>query len=163
MELSQDYSEMLFELNAKKVRYLIVGAYAVAFHAEPRYTKDIDIWIDPESNNADRAWKALTDYGAPMRGYKPAVLKDKGNVFQIGVEPYRIDIIMNIADIPFESAWRNRVKSTLDGIPVQFLGLSDLIKAKQAAGRPHDLIDLGLIKKKQKFSKKKKCKTTKKK
>ncbi|MBK8268052.1 MAG: hypothetical protein IPK83_06975 [Planctomycetes bacterium] len=163
MELSQDYSEMLSELNAKKVRYLIVGAYAVAFHAEPRYTKDIDIWIDPESNNADRAWKALTDYGAPMRGCKPAVLKDKGNAFQIGVEPYRIDIIMNIADIPFESAWGNRVRSTLDGLPVNFLGLSDLIKAKQATGRPHDLIDLGLIKKKQRFSRKKKSKTTKKK
>ncbi len=145
MDISRDFEEMLRGLNDAKARYLVVGAYAVAFHSEPRYTKDLDIWVDPYPDNAARVWAALVKFGAPIGGLKARDFEDPKNVFQIGFPPNRIDVIMGLSGITFAEAWRSRVKSSLGGVPVFVLDREGLLRAKRAAGRPQDLLDVAKI------------------
>ncbi len=122
MEISPDFKDLLSALNTEKVRYLVVGAYAVAFHAEPRYTKDLDIWIDPAPENARRVWSALFSFGAPIADTDPMLFTNPKIMLQIGIEPNRVDIIGDIASIPFENAWRKRIKTTVGGVKAYILG-----------------------------------------
>ncbi len=145
MENNPDYRDLLRCLNAATARYLIVGAYAVTFHTEPRYTRDIDVWVEPTVENAARVWKALADFGAPLDGLTQADFTKPDLVYQIGIEPNRIDILMGISGVAFASAWERRVESEYGGERITYLGLNDLIRAKEAAGRPQDLIDLELL------------------
>ena len=158
MDVNQDFKEMLRLLNGARARYLIVGAYAVIHHSEPRYTKDLDIWVDPDAKNAQRVWSALVKFGAPLRALKIEDLESDSLIYQIGIEPNRIDIITSISAVQFERAWKNRVRTTFGSIPIQVLSKSDLIRNKKSAGRPEDLLDahrLGKIKNKKKKSRKK--------
>lgn len=141
MDVSQHFTGLLAEFAAAKVRYLVVGAHAVAYHTEPRYTKDFDVWVDPTPENAERVWKALVRFGAPLTGVKPADFTDPHIVFYMGVAPYRIDVLTGIDGATFPVAWRNRVRTSLGGVAANVLGKRDLIRAKRAAGRPIDLID----------------------
>jgi hypothetical protein len=140
--MSPDWIELLNLFNASEVRFLIIGGYAVIKYAEPRFTKDIDIWIGIDSENSRRVYEALRRFGAPLAGISPEDFTKPGYFYQMGRPPLRVDIVMTIPGVEFEEAWSNRVATTLDGVDVPFISKPDLIKAKQAAGRPQDLLDL---------------------
>jgi hypothetical protein len=142
MPVNPDYRELFRLLSEEKVEYLIVGAYAVTYYAEPRYTKDLDILIRPSLENAKKAWAALERFDAPLLDIAVADLTDPELVYQIGVEPNRIDVHMGITGVDFEKAWQRRVESTYGGVPISLVSREDLITAKKASGRPQDLLDL---------------------
>jgi len=141
-KINKEYSELLSLFAKHRVRYLVVGAYAVIYYSEPRYTKDIDVWIEPGPDNALKTYRALTEYGAPLRSHTYKDFMDKYSVFQIGVEPVRIDVLMSLPGVRFETAWKNRNTTRLEGVQVNFISKPDLIRAKRAAGRRRDLDDL---------------------
>ena len=145
MDLNRDFSELLSSFNEAGVRYLVVGAYAVAHHGDPRYTKDLDIWVEPTQVNGARVWKALCAYQAPMTGIRPEDLSSQGTIFQLGVEPIRIDIITSVEGLDFAAAWKNRVQTRFGRVPVNVIGQADLISNKQTVGRPQDLLDVARI------------------
>jgi len=120
---------------------LVVGAYAVIFHTEPRYTKDLDIWIEPTEENAEKVWKALSDFGAPMHDLRIEDLTNPDMIFQVGIEPNRFDILMGVSGLQFSEAWKRCVSGTYEDQPIYLLSIEDLIKSKKAAGRPQDLLD----------------------
>ncbi len=141
---SHDYEEFIAVLNAHGVRYLVVGAHAVAFHARPRATKDLDILLDPIQANARRVLAALRDFfGGADLGYTVEDLTARDWIVQLGVAPVRIDLLSEIAGFAnFDDAWRSRVDARFGSVPTHYLGLEDLIRAKEAAGRLQDRADL---------------------
>lgn len=142
MPVNPDYRDLFAIFLEEKVDYLVVGAYATTFYTEPRYTKDIDLLIRPSPENAERVWKALERFDAPLENVTRDDFTNPDLVYQIGVEPNRIDILMEISGVDFESAWKNREESTYGAIPLFIIGREDLIKAKRASKRPQDLLDL---------------------
>ncbi len=142
MDVNRDYRDLLQSLSDARARFLVVGAYAVMYHTEPRYTKDMDIWVAPSVENAARVWKALVHFGAPLAGANEEDFINPDTVFQIGMEPNRIDLMTDLGIVGFETAWKNRVRTTYGGLPIYVLGKNDLIRAKRAAGRPHDMLDV---------------------
>jgi len=142
MSANQDFKEMFKTLNEESVDYLIIGAHAVIYFTEPRYTKDLDVWVRPSPENAEKTWKALVRFGAPLRNMTKDDFTNKGLVYQIGIEPNRVDVLMGVGGVDFEDAWQNCIETSYDGIPIKIIGKSELIKAKRAAGRPQDIIDL---------------------
>lgn len=145
MLASSHFKELLRSFNDRGVKYLVVGAYAVMKYTEPRYTKDIDIWVEPTGENAERVFQALAEFGAPMAD---VTLKDFTNrelVFQIGLPPHRIDIMMGIPPLEFPAAWDRRVTAQFEEVPVDLLSRDDLLMAKKATGRPQDLLDANLL------------------
>jgi hypothetical protein len=147
MSVNPDFKELFKILNEEQVRYLVVGAYAVTYHTEPRYTKDLDILIEPSVENAERVWTALVKFGAPMADATIQNFTDENMVYQIGVEPNRIDIMMSIAGLDFEQAWVSRATSQYGDQEIYILGLDALIVAKKASGRPQDMIDADSLEK----------------
>lgn len=143
MGINPDFRDLLSEFNALEVRYLVVGAHAVIFYATPRYTKDLDVWVEPTPENAARAYAALARFGVPLGDLTIDDLSSPGTIFQIGVEPNRVDVLTLIEGVDFAEAWQRRTSSTYGDVPVGILGLNDLIVAKRTAGRPQDLLDLG--------------------
>lgn len=141
----QDYEELFQCLNVAKVKYLVVGAYAVIFHTEPRWTKDIDVWIKPSHQNAKCAWKALKKFGAPLENLSLNDLTNQKMVYQMGVPPVRIDIMMGIAGISFSEAWKHRETSPFGNETIFVIGLKDLIKAKSSTTRRKDKDDLAKL------------------
>ena len=140
--MNSDFKDLLSTFNANKVQYLVVGAYAFMKHAEPRYTKDLDVWLRPGKRNATRVFKALRQFGAPLAGLTEDDFAFEGFYYQIGVEPARIDILMSIPGLKFSEAWKRRVNSDLGGVSASILSKVDLVAAKQASGRPQDLVDI---------------------
>lgn len=153
MNFSQDYEDLFKILNAHKIRYLVVGAYAVIYHSEPRYTKDLDVWVIPEMNDCRKVFDALKKFGAPLHGLEPQDFKDKKIILQMGVPPVRIDIMIHVPGISFQSAWKNKKKTKYGKTPIHVLGLSDLIQSKKTAGRPQDLMDIDRMALKRKLKK----------
>ena len=142
MAVNPDFKDLLRALLSASARFLVVGAHAVAYHTEPRYTKDIDIWVEPSARNAERVWAALLDFGAPLADVSQADFAKPNLVYQMGIEPNRVDILMGIDGVRFATAWRNRVRTSYGGVTIHVLGRSDLIRSKRAAARPQDLLDL---------------------
>ncbi|MCX7011318.1 MAG: hypothetical protein NTW86_01900 [Candidatus Sumerlaeota bacterium] len=138
---SPDFRELLSLFTEGKVRYLVVGGYAVMRYAEPRFTKDLDLWISPDADNASAVYAALKKFGAPLAGLTPKDFTEEGCFYQMGKPPFRLDILMSIPGADFESAWARRVEAMLDNLPVYFISREDLIRAKEASGRPQDRID----------------------
>jgi len=138
---SPDYIAMLRVLNKHGVDYLIIGGHAFSFYAQWRYTKDFDVWIRQTAENAQHAYDACSEFGAPMDKFAPA---DFANdlILQIGVEPFRIDILKKISGVDFDSAWRQRVIAKLGDLEIPFISKQDLIASKLAAGRRRDLADV---------------------
>jgi len=128
------FRDLFSAFSAGEVRFLVVGAYAVIFHSVPRYTKDLDVWVEPTRPNATRAFQALARFGAPLEGVSVDDLCRPQTVIQIGLEPNRIDVMTDVAGIPFELAWSRRATSSYGGVPIAILGREDLIAAKRAAG-----------------------------
>ena len=146
MSVNCDYEELFKILNGYRIKYLVVGAYAVMYYSEPRFTKDLDIWIIPDMNNDSNVFKALKKFGAPLRGLHPKDFADKQLIFQIGVAPVRIDIMMDVPGVSFQTAWKNRKKTKYGKTPINIIGVKDLIKAKKKARRPQDKLDIEKLK-----------------
>jgi predicted nucleotidyltransferase len=148
---SQDYEEFIAALNDHGVRYLLIGAHAVAFHARPRATRDLDILLDPTPGNARRALAAIRDFfGGADLGYTVADLMDPRWIIQLGVAPIRIDLLSAVPGCPsFQAAWKNRVQARFGSVKAHYLGLADLIQAKEAAGRPQDRADVHVLRRAQ--------------
>lgn len=142
MEISSDYVDLLRALNDAGADYLIVGAYAVVHYTEPRYTKDLDLWVRAEPDNAERVYRALAEFGAPLHELSIDDLCTPGMVFQVGVEPVRVDILMGLPGLVFAEAWRGASEATFGGIPVRVLGIGHLLESKRRAGRPQDQLDV---------------------
>ena len=144
---SRDYEEFIAALNVRGVRYLVIGAHAVALHARPRATGDLDILVDPAPSNARRVLAALRDFfGGADLGFLAKDVSDPGWILQLGVAPVRIDLISAIpGPRSFQAAWKNRVEARFGSVPAHFIGLEDLIAAKTAARRPQDRVDLRVL------------------
>lgn len=144
---SHDYEEFIAALNAHGVRYLVIGAHAVAFHARPRATKDLDILLEPTPANARRALAALRDFfGGADLGYTVEDLASPEWIIQLGIAPVRIDLQAEISGFTsFEEAWKDRVDARFGTVPTHYLGLDNLIRAKEAAGRLQDRADVRVL------------------
>ncbi|HPJ40298.1 MAG TPA: hypothetical protein PLT75_17795 [Spirochaetota bacterium] len=142
MGVNQDFRDLFRIFNEENVEYIIVGAHAVIFYAEPRYTKDIDVWINPSPDNAKRVMNALEKFGAPLDDVSINDFTDPDLIYQIGVEPNRIDIMMGIAGVTFEQAYCNSEQATYGDVPVHILGRQELLTSKKTTARLQDLIDI---------------------
>jgi hypothetical protein len=142
--MNKDLKELLLAFNAHAVKYLVVGGYAVGVHAEPRATKDLDIFILADKQNSLAVYRALAAYGAPLQGFSPSDFNDEqGSGFQIGQPPARIDLLQRIDGIDFEEAWLNRVEGLVEGeIPAHIISREHLIRNKLATGRTRDIADV---------------------
>ncbi len=140
--MNQDFRDLLRVFNEEKVRYLIVGGYALIKHSEPRYTKDLDLWVSPEEENAQRVFQALTKYGAPVSSMSATDFMREGYFFTMGLAPNRIDILFDLKGLTFDAAWRRRVCDLVGDIEICFLSRVDLIINKEAVGRKQDLADV---------------------
>ncbi|MFN7937845.1 MAG: hypothetical protein U0R19_31235 [Bryobacteraceae bacterium] len=127
--------------NENGVRYRVTGGYAVMLYAEPRYTKGLDLWVDPSPANAANVHRALTQFGAPMTGVTPEDFASEGLFYQMGRPPIRVDVITSIDGVSFQQAWPNRRMADFGGIQIPFIGLTELIRNKKATGRLQDLAD----------------------
>jgi len=142
MEIQPDFRELLRLFNAHKVNYLIVGAYALAFHGVPRYTGDIDIFIQPEPENSRRIIAALNEFGFASLGLTPEDFEKPDQIIQLGVPPVQINLITSIMGVSWDEAFSGRVKGKYGDIPVNYIGRKHLIMNKRALGRKKDLADL---------------------
>jgi len=145
MKVEKDYEELLKLLNRHKVKYCIIGAYAVAFYAKPRYTKDLDIFIEPSDENGKKLVKALNDFGFRSLKLSAEDFTTKGRIIQLGYEPLRIDILTSIRGCIFDQVWKNKVIGTYGKEKVYFIGIDELITTKRLSSRQEDKIDLALL------------------
>ena len=139
--LNEDYKEMLQILLNNKVRFLVVGAYAMGAYGYPRATGDIDIWVEASSENSEKIHQSLSEFGAPLSEVTKTTFCEEGIVFQIGVAPRRIDIITKIDGVDFNKAYSDKQKMEIEGIKIPFLSKEDLIKNKESTGREKDQLD----------------------
>jgi predicted nucleotidyltransferase len=140
--LSQDFKEFLQSLNDSQVRYLVIGGYAVALHGYPRYTKDLDVWIEMAPENADRIIQALEQFGFGLLGLKREDFLVEDQIIQLGYPPNQIDIINSAPGVNFSKCYDHRVILDIDGVTVNFIDIENLRKNKKASGRAQDLADL---------------------
>jgi hypothetical protein len=141
IRLARDFRDLLAVFVAHDVRFLVVGAYALAVLGRPRATGDLDVWIDATEENAKRALTALRDFGAPLRELRVEDLASPGTVFQIGLPPLRIDILTAIDGVEFSRAWPRRLIADFDGIDAGVIGREDFLANKRATGRLKDRAD----------------------
>ena len=145
-----DYKDLLSAFHAHGVKYLIVGGYAVIFHAQPRYTKDIDLFIKPDSANANAIYAALAEFGAPLKDIRPQDFTDRSSFFRFGHDPHGFDILPDIPGVAFDAAWERRIETVIDptsGLMANMISADDLLASKLASGRPQDLADADAIRK----------------
>ena len=146
MQTNADFAEFFKSLNSHKVRYVVVGGYAVIFHTKPRATEDLDILIEATPENAQRLMKALAEFGFGGIGLKESDFTTSKQTVQLGYPPNRIDINTSITNVEFGDAFPRRSESTYGDVPVAYLSVADLLKNKEAVGRPKDLLDVELLK-----------------
>jgi len=141
MLTSPDFKELLNTLEKHRVRYLVVGDYAVMKYTEPRFTKDLDLWISTDEENSKAVFSALKEFGAPLKNLTPHDFTERGYFYQMGNPPFRLDIMMSIPGVEFETAWEHREEVLLEGLTIPFISKADLIRAKDASGRAQDRLD----------------------
>lgn len=154
MRVEKDYEEFLSLLNKHNVRYCIIGAFAVAFYAKARYTKDIDILIEPSNDNASRVLEAIKSFGFGELNILLEDLTNEGNILQLGFEPIRIDILNKLEGFKFQDIWKNREIGEYGSEKVNFIDLDDLIKNKKMSNRASDKLDVEILEKVKKENKK---------
>ena len=139
-----DFRDLLAVFAATGVRFLVVGAHALAAHGVPRATADLDVWIEPTRRNAALVWQALTEFGAPIEalGLRLGDFVQPDQVIQLGLPPYRIDLMTSISGVAFTEAWAERMEGTLFDVPVAFIGREAFVRNKRATGRPKDVEDI---------------------
>lgn len=147
MTLDKDFEDFVALLNKHDVTYMVVGGYALAFHGKPRHTGDLDIWIDMSVENAGKMVSVIDEFGMASLGMKLSDFLVQGGIAQIGYPPLRIDILNEIDGIDFKEAWPNKLIIDIDGLQVNYIGLDDLIKNKQASGRRQDITDVNTLNK----------------
>jgi hypothetical protein len=140
--MNQDFVELLRAFVAADVRFLIVGAYALALHGRPRATGDLDVWVEASPENARNVMAALAAFGAPMGDISAADFARPGVAYQIGVAPGRIDVLTDLTGLTFDEAWSDRLRHAFGDVEVDFIGRSSFIRNKRATGRPKDLADI---------------------
>lgn len=143
--LNEDYRDMLQCLSDEGVKFLLVGAYALAAHGYPRATMDIDLWVMPTAENGEAVIRALRKFGAPLHGLTLSDLQKKSTVFQIGVPPRRIDIITGASGLQFEEAFARSVSVDIEGLKLRILSIEDTIRNKRSSGRTKDLADVEVL------------------
>lgn len=151
--LDSNFKEFIQSLNANGVKYLVVGGFAVAYHGYPRYTKDIDFWIWASPENASRILQTIRDFGFGTLGLTEIDFLNPANIIQIGQEPNRIDLILDLEGMDFEDCFQLRQEVVFEGIPINFIDYDNLIKSKRLAGRRKDLLDVDELKKQKKKKK----------
>lgn len=139
--MNPDFRELLQIFSNERVRYLIIGGYTVIKHTEPRYTKDLDLWVSPDAENAERVYRALTKFGAPITELKPEDFTQKGYFFTMGLAPSRIDVLFDLSELDFEQCWQRRVEARIGETEIYFISREDLIINKEAVGHLQDLAD----------------------
>ena len=144
---NRDWIELLSLINTFDIRYLVVGGYAVMKYTEPRFTKDLDLWVATDGKNAHALYNALKDFGAPLAGLTEKDFSAPGYFYQMGRPPLRVDIMMSIPGVEFDDAWERRENLTIGNLIIPFISRQDLILAKEASGRPQDIIDVDNLKK----------------
>lgn len=142
MEIQPDFKELLALLNKNKVEYIVVGAFAMAFHGFPRFSGDIDIYLHPTPENAGRVETTLRDFGFGSLGLKAEDFSQPGQIIQLGQSPLRIDLITSISGVSWEEADSGKVAGNYGDVPVHYLGRKQLVANKRASGRKKDLADL---------------------
>jgi hypothetical protein len=145
MEIQQDFKELLELFNCHKVEYIIVGSYALSHYGAPRYTGDIDLYVKPEKDNAEKIISALADFGFGSLNLSVEDFCIPDRVVQLGTPPVRIDILTSISGVNWDDAFINKVPDFYGDVPVFFIGRSDYIVNKRAAGRKKDIADLEAI------------------
>jgi len=143
-----DFKELLSVFNSRKIKYLVIGGYAVTLHAQPRATKDLDLLVKPDAENAKAVYAALAEFGAPLEGVTPADFMEPDTFFRMGHPPLMVDILPAVEGVDFDSAWERRADIEIDsgsGLRAAVISSSDLIQSKLAAGRPQDLLDVSAI------------------
>lgn len=140
--LNKDFREFIESLNSNEVKYLIVGGYAIAFHGHPRYTKDLDVWLESSEENAKKVLRALNDFGFAEMNLKKEDFLEKGQVIQLGYPPNRIDLINSPDGVDFAESYASRIEIEIDGLRILVINLENLKKNKKASGRLQDLADL---------------------
>jgi Nucleotidyl transferase of unknown function (DUF2204) len=138
---NSNFKDLLSILNGCDVKYLIVGGYAVMLYSEPRFTKDLDVWIEASPDNASRVYGALAAFGAPLASVSAGEFAAPDLIYQLGVPPVRIDILTSITGVAFADAWPRRKDADFDGVPAHFIAIEDLLTNKRATGRTSDLLD----------------------
>jgi hypothetical protein len=146
MELAPDFDEFIASLTAHGAEFVVVGAYALAFHGAPRFTGDLDILVRPTLENAARLLEALEAFGFPITDLKPEAIADRRRMLQIGVPPVQIHVMSAISGVEWDEAWSDRVAGGLGRHEVFFLGRETFLRNKRAAGRPKDLADIDALK-----------------
>jgi len=142
MEIQPDFKELLALLNAHNVNYVIVGAYALAFHGAPRFTGDIDIFVKPDPENAESILAALKEFGFGSLDLDKSDFQQPDKVIQLGVPPVRVDLLTSLTDVPWQQAYSGRVEGDYGDVPVYFLGRKEFLANKKALGRKKDLADI---------------------
>jgi hypothetical protein len=143
--LNPDFRDILSAFIDARVEFLVVGGYAMAAHRLPRATKDLDLWVRPSSENAQRVLRALDVFGAPRNGLTVADLESEGTIYQVGIPPNRVDVITIVDGVQFEDAWRHRAEVDIDGLRIPVIGRAHLIVNKRTVARPQDLLDADLL------------------
>ena len=139
--LNEDYKDMLQTLLNNEVKFLIVGAYALAAYGYPRATGDFDIWVEASAENSRKILSSLASFGTPTSGLSEKTFMEKGMIFQIGVAPCRIDLITHIDGVDFNNAYPSRTTIVMEGLNLPFISKENLIKNKKSTGRDKDLVD----------------------
>ena len=145
MELAPDFDEFIASLTAHGVEFVVVGAYALAFHGAPRFTGDLDILVRPSLENAARVLDALEAFGFPVPDLSPDAIADRRRMLQMGVPPVQIHLMSAISGVEWDEVWSDRVEGTLGRHRVSFLGRETFVRNKRAAGRPKDLADIDAL------------------
>jgi predicted nucleotidyltransferase len=145
-KVTKDFEELLDAFLRHEVRFVIVGAHALAHHAKPRYTKDLDLFVEPSAENARHIVAALDEFGFGSLGITSADFERPGLILQLGAPPNRVDLMTSIDGVSFVEAWHSRVEGAYGSVRVPFIGYEALIRNKSTAGRHQDLADLEILK-----------------
>ena len=153
--MNSDFKDLLKAFNEADVKYLVVGGWAYMEHVEPRYTKDLDVWVERSTDNAERVLAALRAFGAPLRDLSNDDLTAAGTFYQIGLPPNRIDIITQLEAMDFADCWERRKTVRIGELTTNYISLDDLIENKERTARPHDLADAEYLRRAQEHEKNK--------
>lgn len=146
MQIEKDFEELAELFNKHKVDFIIVGGYALAFHGAPRYTGDIDFFVKPDLNNAEKIMNALIDFGFGSLDFEMKDFSVPGKIVQLGVPPVRIDIITSLSGVSWKDAYESRVNGKYGKTKVYFIGKKQFLKNKKTTSRPKDLADIDALK-----------------
>ena len=143
--MNSDFKDLLRLFAKTEVRYLVVGGYAAMHYSQPRFTRDLDLWLDPTQANAARVLRAFAEFGMPLIDVTPADFAMEGFQYMVGRSPVLFDFLTSLPGLSFAACWRSRLTDGVEGFPIHYLSKRSLIKAKKMAGRPQDLSDLDEI------------------